>query len=204
MKKIIAILLCLCTLLSAVALTSCEKSDDNKADDGAENTAAEANNGEASTPAADVVLTELMADMVAAYPDIPAEKKLYIASATEDDDYDHWLDPEYAGFLFTGDYEECAEWAMLEDFAIRLPEGKSAFELHIFKVADAKNVEAIKTLCQNRIDQINASDIKLYDAEGFAKVFGNAEVYTVDNYVFLLITTDNAGAKAAITAKLGK
>lgn len=202
MKKITALLLCICMVLSAAALASCEKSDDKPASDG--NTAAENASGDNTAAAADVALTDIMAAMVAEYPDIPAEKKLYIASATEDDDYDHWLDPEYAGFLFTGDYEECAEWAMLEDFAIRLPEGKSAFELHIFKVADSKNIDAIKTLCQNRIDQINASDIKLYDAEGFAKVFGNAEVYTVDNYVFLLITTDNTGAKAAITAKLGK
>ena len=56
---------------------------------------------------------------------------------------------------------------------------------------------------QARIGQLNESDIALYDPEGFAKIIKNAEVYSVENYVFLLITSDNDIAKSAIKTALG-
>ncbi|MDD4774555.1 MAG: DUF4358 domain-containing protein, partial [Eubacteriales bacterium] len=114
------------------------------------------------------------------------------------EDDDKYLDPEYACYLYTGNYEESPEMAMLESFAIRLPDGKSAFEIHVMKVADESNISAIQAFLNSRIDMLNAGDIKLYDPEGFEKVMSNAEVYTSGRYVYLLITTDNDLAKDAI------
>lgn len=138
----------------------------------------------------------IMDAIVAKYPDIPGQKALYISGVGEDDD--RYLDPEYACYLYTGNYEESPEMAMLESYAIRLPDGKSAFEIHILKAADAANVSAIQSFLNSRIEMLNAGDIKLYDAEGFEKVMKNAEVFTSGRYVYLLITTDNAPAKEAI------
>lgn len=193
MKRIISALLCAFMLLSAFSFVSCG----NEAAGGTET----AQDGEGKT-LTDASPADIMTAIVAAYPDIPTQKKLYISGTAEDDDA--WLDPEYAGYLYTGSYETIPEMDMLDSYAIRLPDGKSAFELHILKVADSANLASVQALLNKRIDQLNAGDIKLYDPEGFEKVMTNAEVYTVGNYVFLLITTGNDAAKTAIDSVLYK
>jgi hypothetical protein len=185
MKKIISLLLCAVLLCGSVTCIACS----NNGTSGAETTG----EPKAETTAAP---TEIMAAIVAKYPDIPSAKSLYISGVGEDDE--GYLDPEFASYLYTGNYAESPEMAMLESYAIRLPDGKSAFEIHILKVADAANIPAIEALLNSRIAMINAGDIKLYDPEGFDKVMKNAEVYTSGKYVYLLITTDNAPAKEAI------
>ena len=191
MKRIIALLLCLITVF---ALASCgeEKNNDNTDETTVEETKASV---------ADVAPTEIMDAIVAAYTDIPDYKKLYINGV--DDLDDGYLEPEYAGFLYKGEFETLAELSMVDSYAIRLPEGKSAFELHIMKLIDKKDVDAVKAVMQKRIEQLNEGDIALYDPEGFAKIIKNAEVYSVENYVFLLITSDNDVAKGAIKTILG-
>lgn len=189
MKKLFIFLICLALLCGSVMLVSCGKegSSGDVTDESGE-----------TKPETTAAPSEIMAAIVAKYPDIPASKALYVSGVGEDDD--GYLDPEYASYIYTGNYEESPEIAMLESYAIRLPDGKSAFEIHILKVADEANVPAVENLLKSRIDMLNASDIKLYDAEGFDKVMKNAEVYTSGKYVYLLITTDNAPAKEAIAA----
>lgn len=186
MKKAISLILCLAMLITGAALVSC--GDKGSASGGGKDGASETN----ASP------VDIMAAIVAKYPDIPNQKALYVNGAGEDDE--GYLDPEYAGYLYTGNYEVCPEMAMLESYAIRLPDGKSAFEIHIMKVADEANVEAVKALLQSRIGVIESGDIKLYDPEGYDKVMKNAEVYVSGKYVYLLITTDNAPAKEAIAS----
>lgn len=185
MKKVISLLLCAVLLCGSVTFIACSKNGTSASDTTAEL--------KAETTAAP---SEIMTAVVAKYPDIPSAKSLYISGVGQDDE--SYLDPEYASYLYTGNYAESPEMAMLESYAIRLPDGKSAFEIHILKVADAANVPAIEALLKSRIDMINAGDIKLYDPEGFDKVMKNAEVYTSGKYVYLLITTDNAPAKEAV------
>jgi len=188
MKRIVALLLCLITVF---AFASCgeEKNNDNT------DTTVE------ETKIIDAAPLDIMDAIVAAYPDIPEYKKLYINGV--DDLDDGYLDPEYAGFLYKGEFDTLAELSMVDSYAVRLPNGKSAFEIHIMKLIDKKDVDAVKAVMQARIGQLNESDIALYDPEGFAKIIKNAEVYSVENYVFLLITSDNDIAKSAIKTALG-
>jgi hypothetical protein len=190
MKRIIALLLCLITVF---ALASCgeEKNNDNT-----DTTVKETEN-----TLIDAAPLDIMDAIVSSYTDIPDYKKLYINGV--DDLDDGYLEPEYAGYLYKGEFETLAELSMVDSYAIRLPNGKSAFEIHIMKLIDKKDVDAIKAVMQARIEQLNESDIALYDPEGFAKTIKNAEVYSVENYVFLLITSDNDVAKEAIKTALG-
>jgi len=186
MKKLISLIFCALLLSFCLTFIACGEKD---------NGGTETTEPKGETTAAP---SEIMDAIVAKYPDIPAQKALYINGVGEDDE--KYLDPEYACYLYTGNYEESPEMAMLESYAIRLPDGKSAFEIHILKVADQANVTAIETFLNSRIAMLNAGDIKLYDAEGFEKVMSNAEVFTSGRYVYLLITTDNAPAKEAIAS----
>lgn len=187
MKKLISLILCALLLSGCVTFIACGEKDSDGTDVTTE--------PKGETTAAP---SEIMGAIVAKYPDIPGQKSMYISGVGEDDD--QYLDPEYACYLYTGNYEESPEMAMLESYAIRIPDGKSAFEIHILKVTDEANVTAIETLLNSRIAMLNAGDIKLYDPEGFEKVMSNAEVYTSGKYVYLLITTDNAPAKEAIAS----
>ncbi len=190
MKRIIALLLCLITVF---ALASCgeEKNNDNT----------DTTVKETEKTLIDAAPLDIMDAVVSSYTDIPDYKKLYINGV--DDLDDGYLEPEYAGYLYKGEFETLAELSMVDSYAIRLPNGKSAFEIHIMKLIDKKDVDAIKAVMQARIEQLNESDIALYDPEGFAKTIKNAEVYSVENYVFLLITSDNGIAKEAIKTALG-
>jgi hypothetical protein len=190
MKRIIALLLCLITVF---ALASCgeEKNNDNT----------DTTVKETEKTLIDAAPLDIMDAIVSSYTDIPDYKKLYINGV--DDLDDGYLEPEYAGYLYKGEFETLAELSMVDSYAIRLPNGKSAFEIHIMKLIDKKDVDAIKAVMQARIEQLNESDIALYDPEGFAKTIKNAEVYSVENYVFLLITSDNGIAKEAIKTALG-
>ena len=185
MKKFISLILCAVLLCGSILFIACDEKDNSGNDVTGE--------PKGETTAAP---SEIMNAIVAKYPGIPGQKAMYISGAGEDDE--SYLDPEYASYLYTGNYEESPEMAMLESYAIRLPDGKSAFEIHILKVADEASIASIQNFLKSRIDMLNAGDIKLYDPEGFEKVMSNAEVYTSGKYVYLLITTDNAPAKEAI------
>lgn len=185
MKKFFSLILCAVLLCGSVLFIACDEKDSG------ENDVTDETKGE--TTAAP---SEIMNAIVAKYPDIPGQKAIYISGVGEDDE--SYLDPEYASYLYTGNYEESPEMSMLESYAIRLPDGKSAFEIHILKVADETDIASIQNFLKSRIDMLQAGDIKLYDPEGFEKVMSNAEVYTSGKYVYLLITTDNGPAKEAI------
>ncbi len=200
MKRILAMILCLVLVLTSFTLFSCkdnEGGDDTSKE--SDNSSESKNSNESKTPK-NPTCEEILNAVAAAYPDIPKQKSLYIAGAGEDDD--HYIDPEYACYLYTGNYEELPDFSYFSDYAIRLPDGKSAFELHIVKAASESNVETVKNVLKQRIDRLNEGDIKLYDAEGFEKVIKNAEVYSDGAYVFLLITTGNEPAKTAINGAL--
>lgn len=191
MKKIISLLLIVSSLLTAAALIGCEKKAGGSDETGAVDSA---------KTIADVAPSDIMTAIVAAYPDIPSQKALYVSGVGEDDE--GYLDPEYASYLYTGQYELAPEIAMLDSYAIRLPDGKSAFELHILKVADEANVAAVKTMLEKRIEIIKSGDIELYDPAGYKATMPNAKVYTYGKYVMLIITTDNTAAVAAAESKL--
>jgi len=141
--------------------------------------------------------TDILAKIVSNFPDIPIAKATYFDGA---DILDlGYLDPEYAGFMYMGEYiENFTELDKLESYAIRIPDGKSVFEIHILKVRNLSDVESIADMCRTRVNILKTGDIAGYDPELFYTIIEKAEVYTVGRYVFLLSTTDNDAAKEII------
>lgn len=141
---------------------------------------------------------DIMAKIVSYFPDIPTSKAVYFENADILDS--GYLDPEYAGFMYTGGYvENFTELDKLESYAIRIPDGKSVFEIHILKVRNLSDVESIVELCESRLNLMRTGDIALYDPELYYVIIEKAEVYTLGNYVFLLSTTDNEAVKEIIS-----
>ena len=175
-KKINTLLL-IFAILSSILLTSCSK-----------------------TPDITELPTDLMARIVSLFPDIPPAKATYFDGADILDM--NYLDPEYAGFMYTGDYvENFTDLDKLESYAIRIPNGKSVFEIHILKVRNLSDVESIADLCNKRINLLKSGDIAGYDPELFYTIIEKAEIYTMGQYVFLLSTTDNEAVKGLINGK---
>lgn len=140
---------------------------------------------------------DIMAKIVSHFPEIPVAKATYFDGADILDK--GYLDPEKAGFMYTGDYvENFTEFDKLESYAVRIPDGKSVFEIHILKVRNLSDVESIEDLCRSRLNIMKTGDIAGYDPELFYTIIEKAEVFTVGNYVFLLSTTDNDAVKDII------
>jgi len=140
---------------------------------------------------------DLMAKIVSHFPDIPVARGVYFESAEMLDA--GYFDPEYACYIYTGQF--IADFNMLdklEAYAVRIPDGKSAFEIHIFKVRDISDIESVEDMCRSRLNILKSGNIAGYDPELFYTIIEKAEVYTVDNYVFLLCTTDNDVVKEII------
>ena len=141
--------------------------------------------------------TDILAKIVSNFPDIPVAKATYFDGADVIDLA--YLDPEYAGFMYMGEYiENFTELDKLESYAIRIPDGKSVFEIHILKVRNESDVQSIVDMCNTRLNILKTGDIAGYDPELFYTIIEKAEVYTVGRYVFLLSTTDNEAAKEII------
>jgi hypothetical protein len=137
-----------------------------------------------------------MARILEPFPDAP-DAKLYFNGAEELEP--GYMDPEFACFVYTGGYDASFDlFGKLDAYAIRIPNGKSAFEIHIFKVRNLSDVKYVEDLCKQRIAILKTGDIAEYDPNLFYTVIENAEVYTVNNYVFLLSTTDNDAIKNII------
>ena len=172
-KKINTLLL-IFAILSSILLSSCTK-----------------------TPDITESPTDMMARIVSHFPDIPPAKATYFEGADILDM--NYLDPEYAGFMYTGDYvENFTDLDKLESYAIRIPNGKSVFEIHILKVRNLSDVDSITDLCNKRLNLLKSGDIAGYDPELFYTIIEKAEVYTAGQYVFLLSTTDNEAVKDII------
>lgn len=144
----------------------------------------------------EAIPTDLMAELVELYPDIPPSKQVYFEGAEE---YGKgYLEWEYACYMYMDDYDESFKsFDLLDSYAIRIPDGKSVFEIHIFKVRNLSDVPEIEKMCQKRIDILKSGSIAEYDPQ-FDEIIQNSETYTVGNYVFLLSTTDNEAAKNLI------
>lgn len=141
--------------------------------------------------------TDLMAKIVSVFPDIPVTGAVYFEGAEELEP--GYLDSEYACYIYTRDYIEGFDMLdKLEAYAIRIPDTKSAFEIHILKVRNLSDTETIADYCESRINLLKSGDIAEYDSEMYSVIIEKAHVYTVGNYVFLLSTPDNDAVKDII------
>ena len=204
MKKFLALILCALMAASCLVLTSCNK--DESGDDATTTAGEAAGNDAAETDAPKAVKDVPCKDIVAALEtafagDIPEVGKL--AFPVDDEYSDNYMEPDNIKFTWTGAWETMAEYEFIEDFAIRLPSGKSAFELHIVKVKDAANIDAVKAVMEQRITLLENGDIKLYVTDGsYEKQMENISTFVAGNYICLTITTDKAKAESTISSVL--
>lgn len=148
-----------------------------------------------------VTANELMQAITSEYKDIPpCRAELKYGAERESRSY---LSERLAGIIYYGmKTESVREIPLLSDFAIRLPDNQSAFEIHVLKVKNIANKEEIIELCQRRINMLQKSDVHLYVPEAYEKNIVGATVYAKGNFVILLITPDNNKAIKAIEKKI--
>lgn len=90
----------------------------------------------------------------------------------------------------------------IEEYAFLMPAGKSPIEIDVFKVKDAADVDAVKTLCEDRIQKIKDSDIKVYSPDECDRIFPLMTVYAKGNYVMMISVENPDAVKAAADAAI--
>lgn len=124
---------------------------------------------------------------------------------------DGYIEPGYAGQIFCGEYgAPLADDGVIEEYAICIPEGLYAFEIDIFKAADADGVQVLLDLLGARADAKEARRSEMLHYLGTdpaaadeEKALDNMELVQMGNYVMLFATPDNRAAKNAVSSLLG-
>ena len=109
-------------------------------------------------------------------------------------DADHTL-----SILADSTYEECAEYALLDGYAMYLCGGRQTFEIDVLKAKDEAGVQSLQALLERRMKTLSAGDKAMYDPD-FQSMMDNAKLYTDGLFVILLITYDNSAAQSAVDA----
>lgn len=138
--------------------------------------------------------SDVVAEAVSAF-DIQPPGIFYIFGAAEGDK--GYLDAKTKSALFgRRDDEKNYSFEYLCDYALFVPAKQTAFEIDAFFVRNLENVEDIENMCQKRIESLQSA-AESFSAEDRIRLSG-AEVFTCGRDVYLLITPDNALAKAVI------
>ncbi len=90
----------------------------------------------------------------------------------------------------------------IEEYAFLMPVGKSPIEIDVFKVKDVADVDAVKTLCEDRIQKIKDSDIKVYSPDECDRIFPLMTVYAKGSYVMMISVENPDAVKAAADAAI--
>ncbi len=124
---------------------------------------------------------------------VPSCKYIYKKSASR---YSRsYFSPELAGVLYYGQRKEKMwELELMSDYAVRLADGESGMEIHIFKVRARSDVDSVEKLLRKRLEYLKTRTIYIYTPDNYEKYIMGAQVYTVKNFVLLLSTPDNDGA----------
>lgn len=99
-----------------------------------------------------------------------------------------------------GLFEECAEFDLLEDYAIYLGAGTDTYEVTVLKAKKEKDVETLKALIERRKQTLANGDKGMYDTS-FETKMANSVLKTDGRFVIFLISDDNDTALKA-TQKL--
>ena len=131
----------------------------------------------------------LMEQICGLFPDIPATESMYLSDTSQGGIE---MSEQDAAHIYTGEYGTLAEWAMLDSYAVRLPDAPQIYEIHILKVKNDSDVETVSKLLCQRADLLakyfaDPAKTGEYDYSGY-----RAEVYQKGQYVFLLATPNNA------------
>lgn len=159
-------------------------------------------------PLADVPAKTLLTEVLALF-DNDGNVDIYHSDAAENDDA--YLDPGLAGQTFLGEYgAPLADEGSITDFAHAIPSGLFAFEIDIFKTADAAAADAVAQMLETRMEMKSArrTEIEHYlstdpSSVNELKALDEMEVWRIGNYVMLLATHDNHTVKNTVRELLG-
>jgi len=109
------------------------------------------------------------------------------------------LTERLAGLLYYGDREvSVPELQLLSDFAIRLPDDTSVFEIHIMKVKNLSDRDKIAELLERRLTLLKSRDIHLFVPDAYESNIASGRVVINGNFVVMLITPNNDIAEQGI------
>ena len=158
-------------------------------------------------PLADIPTQTLLSEVLAHFGG-NENVSIYDSDAAEGDE--HYLEPGLAGQIFLGEYGAViAEDGVIAEFAHAIPSALFAFEIDIFKAADAASADKIAAMLETRYEIKAAlrTQIEHYlgedpDAGNEVKALEQMEIWQIGNYVLLLATHDNTGAKNVVLSLL--
>lgn len=133
---------------------------------------------------------DLMNAALATQADAPQYENLYTDAESNLDEYT-------LSILADSTYEECAEYALLDGYAMYLCGGRQTFEIDVLKAKDEAGVQSLQALLERRMKTLSAGDKAMYDPD-FQSMMDNAKLYTDGLFVILLITYDNSAAQSAV------
>lgn len=120
----------------------------------------------------------------------PEYEKFYLKSKNN-------LDTLSMSLWADGLFEECAEFDLLEDYAIYLGAGTETYEVTVLKAKNEKEVEILEALIERRKQTLANGDKGMYDTS-FETKMANSVLKTNGQFVIFLISNDNDAALKAI------
>ncbi len=219
-KKILSAILISLTVVSAVSCTN--GSNDTTVGETSPDTAAETNadteeaketaegetndegetDGESDVPASDndaAILLNAIKDAsenmtlanVYDSTNSPLSAINFVSSFGGEVDFDENFEPIYPEIM-----------NKIEEYAFLMPVGKSPIEIDVFKVKDVADVDAVKELCEDRIQKIKESDIKVYAPDECDRIFPLMTVYAKGSYVIMISVENPDAVKTAADAAI--
>lgn len=107
------------------------------------------------------------------------------------------LDAFTLSLIEDGVFEECAEFALIQEYALYICNSKETFEVQVLKAENKENAEKLKALLDRRLETLSGGDKAMYDPS-FESMIQNAKTYTDGSFAILIITGDNTRTLDAI------
>ncbi len=131
----------------------------------------------------------LLQDICKLFPDMPASESIYLSDQANGTSA---MSEQDAAHIYKGEYGTLAEWAMIDSYAVRLPDRAQIYEIHILKVKNDADTETVSKLLCQRADLLAKYFSDPEKAGEFDYSAYRADVYMKGQYVFLLATPNNA------------
>ncbi len=96
-----------------------------------------------------------------------------------------------------GDYAECEEFSLLDDYAISYSADNGTYEISVLKAKDNDGAQKLAAVLERRKATLSAGDRAAYDPN-FEKLISDAEIITAGRFAILLITPENEKALDAL------
>lgn len=96
-----------------------------------------------------------------------------------------------------GAYAECAEFELLDDYALCYSGDNGTYEISVLKAKNADDIEMLAKVLERRKTTLSSGDRAAYDPN-FDRLIKDAQIITSGNFAILLVTDDNAAAQEKI------